>query len=577
MQEPNAHAVDTHKSWFSIFRDPIILGLTVAFVIGVGAVWWYLNRSQSQLVNSMALENAQAYSQAIKEFRSLYTSEVVTRAKSQGLEITHDYELKPGALPLPATLSMKLGEAFGKDQSAAQTKLYSAFPFPWREKSGGLQDQFQKDAWGALNTNPDQPFYRIENYQGRPTLRYATADIMRAECVGCHNSHPQTPKTGWKAGDLRGVVEVAQPLDSMVAQANASMAGITKLLGGIGLGGMIMLFVVFGRVRRNLDESERRAAEMANEVSERQQAQQKIEREMAERQTAERKIMEAVNVLGSSTNELLTAVSQMAASASEMASSVQETTSTVEEVKQTASLSSQKAQQVSEEAGQAARISQLGLTATEGTISEMTRVKNQMQAVAESILRLNEHNQVVGEIITTVNDLAEQSNLLAINASIEAQRAGEHGSGFAVVAQEVRGLAQQSKLATIQVQDILSDIEKATSAAVLITEQGTKATETGMQQSEEAGTSIRTLAENVSGAAQTTAQIVSSSQQQVTGMDQVLQAMLNIQEGTKQTSESISQIESTARELYMLGQQLQELGQQFHAEETPAPDMDLAA
>ncbi len=136
MQERNRHTAQPKKSWFSIFRDPTILGLTVAFVVGIGVVWWYLNRSQSQLVNFMALENAQAYSQVIKEFRSLYTSEVVGRAKSQGIEITHDYELKPGAIPLPATLSMKLGEALGKNRSAAQTKLYSPFVL-WQRMSQG--------------------------------------------------------------------------------------------------------------------------------------------------------------------------------------------------------------------------------------------------------------------------------------------------------------------------------------------------------------------------------------------------------------------------------------------------------
>ena len=89
-----------------------------------------------------------------------------------------------------------------------------------------------------------------------------------------------------------------------------------------------------------------------------------------------------------------------------------------------------------------------------------------MQSVAESIVKLTEQNQSIGEIIDTVNDLAEQSNLLAINASIEAQRAGEQGSGFAVVAQEVRDLAQKSKGATAQVQTILDDIEKATKIAL---------------------------------------------------------------------------------------------------------------
>ena len=89
----------------------------------------------------------------------------------------------------------------------------------------------------------------------------------------------------------------------------------------------------------------------------------------------------------------------------------------------------------------------------------------------------------LGKSCSTVNDLAEQSNLLAVNASIEAAKAGEQGKGFAVVAQEVRNLAEQSKQATIQVRSILNDIQKATNAAVMVTEQGSKAVEAGVKQS----------------------------------------------------------------------------------------------
>ena len=90
-----------------------------------------------------------------------------------------------------------------------------------------------------------------------------------------------------------------------------------------------------------------------------------------------------------------------------------------------------------------------------------------MESVAQSIVRLSEQSQTIGEIIATVNDLAEQSNLLAVNAAIEAAKAGEHGKGFAVVAQEVKSLAGQSKQATNQVRAILGDIQKATNAAAM--------------------------------------------------------------------------------------------------------------
>src|SRR5581483_4850456 len=97
----------------------------------------------------------------------------------------------------------------------------------------------------------------------------------------------------------------------------------------------------------------------------------------------------------------------------------------------------------------------------------------------------------VGDIIATVEDLAQQSNLLSVNAAIEAAKAGENGRGFAVVAQEVKSLSEQSRQATTQVRTILSDIQKAAAAAVMATEQGTKAVESGGKQTEAAGESIQ--------------------------------------------------------------------------------------
>jgi len=183
--------------------------------------------------------------------------------------------------------------------------------------------------------------------------------------------------------------------------------------------------------------------------------------------------------------------------------------------------------------------------------------------IGEGIMRLSEQGQAIGEIMATVNDLAEQSNLLAVNASIEAAKAGEHGKGFAVVAQEVRSLAQQSKQATAQVRTILSDFQKATSAAVLATEQGVKAVDLGVKQSGETNDAIRMLADSVSEAAQAAAQIAASSQQQRVGMDQVALAMENIKQASLQNVSSTKQGESAAMNLHTLGQKMKQLVDQY--------------
>ncbi len=274
-------------------------------------------------------------------------------------------------------------------------------------------------------------------------------------------------------------------------------------------------------------------------------------------------ILEGINILSSSASEILAGTSQIAAGASETATAVSETTTTVEEVKQTAQVANQKAKYVSDSAQKAAQVSQLGKKSVEQTIEVMTHIREQMESVAESIVRLSEQGQTIGEIIATVNDLAEQSNLLAVNAAIEAAKAGEQGKGFAVVAQEVKSLAEQSKQATAQVRTILMDVQKATSAAVMAAEQGSKAVESGVKQSSEAGDAIKILAESVAEAAQSATQIAASSQQQLVGMDQVVLAMENIKQASTQNAASTKQAEASAQNLHELGQKLKRLVEQY--------------
>ena len=172
-------------------------------------------------------------------------------------------------------------------------------------------------------------------------------------------------------------------------------------------------------------------------------------------------ITTGISALTMAASEIMATSAQIASGATQTASAVTETTATIEELRQTIHLSSQKAKEVSEYSNQTAQVSLDGKKAVDATMDGMSRIRHQMDSIAESIVKLSEQNQAIGAIIATVNDMADQSNLLAVNASIEAAKAGEQGKGFAVVAQEVRNLAEQSKQATGQVRLILNDIQKA--------------------------------------------------------------------------------------------------------------------
>jgi len=278
-------------------------------------------------------------------------------------------------------------------------------------------------------------------------------------------------------------------------------------------------------------------------------------------QTSE--ILEGSSTLASSISQITATVSQMATSSTETSSSIAEITATVEEVRQTVQVSSQKANQVVDVARKATDVSDSGKKATNDTIQGIKRIKDEMEYIADSIVKLSEQTQSIGDIINAVNDLADQSNLLSVNASIEAAKAGEHGKGFAVVAQEVKSLAEQSKNATNDVTSILSDIQKATSAAVMATERGGKTVEDGVSLSAQAGESIGILSHNVTESSQSALQIASSTQEQLVGMDQLAEAMENIKLASTQNADGAKQLEDSVRNLDALAKKMKTISNKF--------------
>lgn len=264
-------------------------------------------------------------------------------------------------------------------------------------------------------------------------------------------------------------------------------------------------------------------------------------------------------VLTASTGDILAAAAQVAAGSTETVAAVSQTLATVEQVKETALVAADKARHVSDSAQRTVDISRGGSAAVAASVDAMHAIEAHMASIADSIVRLSEQNLAIGEIIATVTDLAEQSHMLAVNAAIEAAKAGEQGKGFAIVAEELKSLAEQSKHATAQVRAILGDIQKATSGAVLATEQGNRAVDTGVGLSAKVEEAIRLLAESIAEAARAATQIAVSAQQQLAGMGQAVVAIQNIQNASTQNLVSTRQAESVAQNLHELGVKLKQL------------------
>jgi PAS domain S-box-containing protein len=235
--------------------------LLILLAGGTIGSFWNLHQREVELSHAYPLQGTALQILTLEEFSKLYAEEIVSRVKSYGIEVTNDYKSRDHALPLPATLTMELGDRISKSLPGAHVRLYSEHPFPSR-RDGGPRDDFEREAIATLRGAPDQPFYRFEEFEGRPSLRYAVADRMQASCVNCHNNHPQSPKTDWQIGDMRGVLEFIRPLDNEVAAGQlARQYGlfITITMAGLGLAGLAFMYFRLQRVAVSLRTSESRA------------------------------------------------------------------------------------------------------------------------------------------------------------------------------------------------------------------------------------------------------------------------------------------------------------------------------
>jgi len=266
------------------------------------------------------------------------------------------------------------------------------------------------------------------------------------------------------------------------------------------------------------------------------------------------------------TSEILASIVQQSAGASEQASSISETSTTVTEVKQTSEQAAGRAQDIVGVSEQSAEFCTDGETSVEKTVEEFDLIADQVEKSAVSVLTLSEKTQQISEILRTVRELAERSNILSLNASIEAARAGEAGKGFGVVAVEVKNLADQSKAAASQIQEILNEIQSAANTSVMVAEEASKRVDRGKEIVGILRERMENLSEAVATVGRSAKQIASSSNQQSIGMEQVALAMENINQVAAENVTSIKEIEDAARGLSDLGARLAGLTGRYRLE-----------
>ena len=275
-------------------------------------------------------------------------------------------------------------------------------------------------------------------------------------------------------------------------------------------------------------------------------------------------LYEGISVLSTASSEILTVTTQLSSASSQTATTVNETSDTVESVRTKADLMNQKTKEVSEKAMNALNVSGDGQKSIEEILEGMNNIQRQMDMIGMNVIKLSEQSQAIGEIIATVTDISEQSNLLAVNASIEAAKAGEFGKGFAVVAHEIHNLAEQSKQATTNVRTILTDIQRGVSSTVVSTERGTKSVADAARLTSDAREAIEVLTRSTADFSRQAIEITSSIHEQAAGMDQISLAMEKIRDAAQKNLEITQTVEKTAEDLHELGLRLKKLTVQYH-------------
>ena len=548
----------------------LVLPIPIALAMVIAAGWYFIPQwTASNAVQAATASAAETVAQ-FKTIRGYYTKNIIAKVKANGsIKPAIKHQGVPNTVPLPATFVHDVSKLL--EQRDTKLSLYSAYPFPNRAER--TLDEFQSQAWSALSANPDAVFSRRVTIDGASVVRVAMADKMVAQgCVNCHNSHPDTPKSDWKLGDVRGVLEVDVTIDNQLA-AGAALANKITLYAVLAavVVGLLALFVartVATPVRqmtdamRRLSDGDREievpAKGRRDEIGQMAQAvevfkengieMERLRLEGVEQQKAlEQQKRQAAAALadafdvevGGVIAGVSSAANEMKSTASEMSASVHETMEQSSAVTAAAEQASVNVQTVASAAEQlSASLQEVSRQVTE-CADAAQRAAAETRRTNDEITGLSAAAEKIGDVINLINDIASQTNLLALNATIEAARAGDAGKGFAVVASEVKNLATQTASATEEITGQIGEVQSATGNFVTAIEAVTKTID-----------QVNTIATTISAAVEeqnaATGEISRNVQEASEAAAEVSRNMSAVTESTTRAGSSAGLVETAA-------------------------------
>ncbi len=474
------------------------------------------------------------------------------------IAIVKDHAENPMAIPLPATAVREIAE------EAAKTGLFNARLFSTTPLNpvNVAKDQFEQDAQQAIAAGAET-YQRVEPVNGVMTFRRASADKATASaCVGCH--------AGKQVGEVLGVLSIAIPITAAIAASNESVIRTCETLVAVVLMVLmtvyLMLRAVVLRPLSAMAAISKDIAEGDGDLTKRVPVSGRDEIATLGRyfNAFIEKLQQMVGRVAHVTDKVASASVELSATAEEIAKGADglsartaQTASAVEEMNATVS-------QVARHSGQAASIAQQTIqTASDGntvvrdTVTGMQSISEAVTQSAAIIATLGKSSDQIGEIVCVIEDIADQTNLLALNAAIEAARAGEQGRGFAVVADEVRKLAERTTKATKEIGDMIRQIQQNTKGAVTSMEDGTKKVAGGVELVNKTGAALSKIVEMVNQSADMIRQIAVASEEQSVATHQIASDLEAVAQVTKESSGGAHESAKASRDLSQLAVELQ--------------------
>ena len=533
----NDESIKEIPFWKRSLIYKLIIPVVVVSIIGIAAVTYVIPRIIKQNAVDDAIEMSKNTVTQYKALRKYYTEHVIKKVLSNSeLSASFNHKTEENSIPLPATMIHDLSENLEKE--GTHIKLYSKYPFPNRKDR--VLDEFATNAWIYLQDNPEDVFTETIEKDGHSVVRVGIADRMVADvCVNCHNTHPQTPKIGWKLGDIRGVLEVESSIDNQLENGLQLSQRIMFILFALIVVILISIVWVF---KKQIAALLTVANEVTLEISKGNLLSElylssgdEISNLFNSLYTMQTQLTRVILGIRSGANEMSIAVEQVSQGNANLSQRTQEQASSLEEA---SSSMEEMGSTVNQNASNAEQANQLAKTARD-------QAERSGEVAGQAVAAMNEINDAskqIADIIGVIDEIAFQTNLLALNAAVEAARAGEQGRGFAVVASEVRNLAGRSAVAAKEIKGLIQN-------SVTKVESGTKLVNKSSQDLEDIVLSVKKVSDIV-------AEIASASQEQSDGITQVNKALLLIDEMTQQNA---SLVEEAAAASEAMGAQAQEL------------------